>query len=101
MYDWRYIFGNDKNKFDYGNYLQGILGYTFNFDIEGINHKSITMKRYLNFKGSYGVETVDELSMSDFNTAKDFRKELNRLVKEYSIAGISVYISSRCTKDWK
>ncbi len=59
------------------------------------------MKRYLNFKSSYGVETVDELSMSDFDSSKDFRKELNRLANEYRIAGISVYVSRRCTKDWK
>ena len=59
------------------------------------------MKRYFNFKSNYGVETVDELSREDFNTVKEFRKELSRLAGEYRLAGIPVYISSRCTKEWK
>lgn len=49
------------------------------------------MIRYLNFRGSYGVETVDQLSRSDFPSYKDFRKELTRLIQEYRLAGMNVY----------
>ncbi len=59
------------------------------------------MTRYLNVKSSWGVETVDQLETTDFPTWKEFRKELNRLVSEYHIAGIGVYVSSRCTKEWR
>lgn len=55
---------------------------------------------YLNFKGSYGIETVDELNRKDFATYKEFRVELSRLVSEYRMAGMDVYTSQRCTKDW-
>jgi len=58
-------------------------------------------KRYFNIKTAQGVETVDELSEKDFSTFKEFRTELNRLVKEYRIAGMGVYTSSRCTKEWR
>jgi len=57
--------------------------------------------RYLNTRNSYGVETVDQLDPNDFNTYKEFKEELKRLVKEYNMAGIGVYISQRCTKEWK
>ena len=58
------------------------------------------MKKYLNMQTNYGVETVDELSSEDFETKKAFRAELNRLVSEYHMAGMPVYTSSRCAKDW-
>jgi hypothetical protein len=57
--------------------------------------------RYLNYKSSYGVETVDCLDYKDFIYYKDFRKELIRLLNEYRLAGMDVYISQRSTKDWK
>ena len=57
---------------------------------------------YLNIKTSlWGTETIDELSQSDFNSYKEFRAELFRLKSEYHLAGIPVYSSSRCTKEWK
>ena len=56
---------------------------------------------YFNLKTNYGVETVDELSQSDFNSYREFRKELNRLISEYHMAGMAVYSSQRCTNDWK
>ena len=59
------------------------------------------MTKYLNMRSNYGVETVDELSTEDFETKKAFRAEINRLVSEYHLAGMGVYISVRCTKDWK
>lgn len=57
--------------------------------------------KYLNIHSVYGVETIDELNPKDFETRKEFRKELNRLVSEYHLAGVGVYVSSRCTKEWK
>lgn len=56
--------------------------------------------KYLNIKTIYGVETVDELNPKDFETFKEFRAELKRLVKEYHIANMDVYISQRCCKEW-
>lgn len=58
------------------------------------------MKRYINFKSSYGVETVDELSLADFDNYKAFRKELSRLVSEYRMSGMDVYTSQRADKTW-
>lgn len=59
------------------------------------------MKRYLNMKTCYGVETVDELSISDFENNKAFRAELRRLCVEYRDCGMNVYFSQRCDKTWK
>lgn len=59
------------------------------------------MKKYFNIKSVYGVETIDEIDSSDFTTLKDFRKEVKRLHREYNLTPMSVYISSRCTKEWK
>lgn len=56
---------------------------------------------FLNWKGPQGRETVDELSDSDFATWKEFRGEVRRLCGEYSLAGMSVYPSSRCCANWK
>ena len=56
--------------------------------------------RYLNMKSSYGVETIDQLDPKEFVNRKEFIKELNRLVYEYRLAGMNVYISSRACKEW-
>lgn len=58
------------------------------------------MKRYLNMRTAYGVETVEELDSKDFKTLKEFRIELKRLVSEYIFAGMNVYTSQRCTNAW-
>ena len=57
--------------------------------------------RYFNLNTIYGVETIDEISPKDFESYKEFKKELNRLIKEYRIAGINIYVSQRCTNEWK
>lgn len=59
------------------------------------------MIRYFNIRTNQGIETVDELNRSDFESRKDFVKELRRLKGEYNIAGMAVYTSQRCTNDWK
>ena len=56
---------------------------------------------YFNMRGNYGVETVDEISRADFNTYKEYRKELNSMLSNYRLCGMPVYTSQRCTKDWK
>lgn len=59
------------------------------------------MKTYFNLKTNFGTETVDELSSSDFNNLKEFRAEKRRLLNEYHLAGMAVYLSQRCTKEWR
>ena len=59
---------------------------------------------YLNIKTSEGVETIDELNEKDFNTCKEYRTELKRLLNEYRTASnwhAGIYTSQRCTNDWK
>lgn len=56
---------------------------------------------YFNMRGSYGVETVDQICTSDFETRKEFRKELKSMLSNYHLAGMNVYLSQRCTNDWK
>lgn len=58
------------------------------------------MTKYFNMKTSYGVETVDELSLSDFTSFKEFKIEVRRLLSEYTLCGMNVYISQRCDKTW-
>ena len=50
---------------------------------------------------SQGVETVDEFTREENQSPKEFRLYVNQMVKEYQIAGMNVYKSSRCTNDWK
>lgn len=56
---------------------------------------------YLNWKGPQGRETVDELDRKDYESNKAFRAELYRLIREYGMAGMSVYSSSRMCANWK
>ena len=56
---------------------------------------------YFNMKTPYGVETVDELDRKNFASFREFRAEARRLVSEYHLAGMNVYRSQRCTKEWK
>lgn len=57
--------------------------------------------KYFNIRTAYGVETVDEINRSDFKSYSDYKNELRRLLSEYRLAGMDVYLSQRCTKDWK
>ena len=56
---------------------------------------------YLNMKGNYGVETVDEFTREETQTSKEFRIYVSKMVSEYHLAGMGVYKSSRCTNEWK
>ena len=57
--------------------------------------------KYFNYKTGYGVETVDQIDQKDFIWYKEYRQELRRLLGEYRLAGMNVYISSRSSKDWR
>ena len=59
------------------------------------------MKRYLNLKTNYGVETIDELNSNDFETLKAFRLELKKMVSEYHSGSMYVYTSQKADKSWK
>ena len=56
---------------------------------------------YINMKGSCGVETIDEVNSEEFPDRKEYRKEVRSMITNYNQCGMSVYTSSRCTKEWK
>lgn len=59
---------------------------------------------YLNIKTSEGTETVGELNEKYFNSYKEYRTELKRLINEYKLASnyyAGIYTSQRCTNEWK
>jgi hypothetical protein len=58
------------------------------------------MKTYFNIKTSQRTETVDELIITDFVTHKDYKNEVKRLINEYNICGMNVYISQKPCKEW-
>lgn len=57
---------------------------------------------FLNFRGSYGIETVDSFTPGENapENHKEFRAYVSKMVSEYHLAGMPVYRSSRCTKEW-
>lgn len=57
---------------------------------------------YINVRISRGRETVDSVDPSPeyWPTARAMRKEAVRLVAEYRLAGMAVYMSSRACKGW-
>lgn len=59
------------------------------------------MTIYLNMRGPYGIETVDEFTKTPDQTTKSFMKEVYEAIRDYHLAGMNVYTSSRPTKDWK
>jgi hypothetical protein len=58
---------------------------------------------FLNFRGSFGVETVDSFTpgIDSPTNPKEFRAYVSKMVSEYHLAGMPVYRSSRCTNEWK
>lgn len=56
---------------------------------------------YLNIKTSEGVETVDEFTREEGQSPKEFRQYVLKMEREYQIAGMNVYKSTRSTKEWK
>lgn len=56
--------------------------------------------KYFNLKSVQGVETVDHLDPKEFKNFKEFKKELYRLLREYQLCGMNVYISQRACKEY-
>lgn len=58
------------------------------------------MRKFINIKSNYGIETIDEFQTNN----KQERTEFQRCFKEYKIAysgtDIHVYASQRSAKDW-
>ena len=57
--------------------------------------------KYFNFRSSYGVETVDQIDRKEFNTYKEYKAELKNMLTGYRDSGMNVYLSQKCTNDWK
>ncbi len=56
--------------------------------------------KYFNIKTNHGVETVDSLNPKDFKTYFAFRLEIKRILKEYHLCNMNVYVSQRCCKGY-
>ena len=62
------------------------------------------MTTYLNLKTPEGVETIDEISQSDYNSFREFRTARRQLKTEYQSSHnyySGIYYSQRCTRDWQ
>lgn len=57
--------------------------------------------KYFNLKSVYGVETVDQINRKDFGSYKEYKAELKNMLSGYMAAGMVVYLSQRCTNDWR
>ena len=56
---------------------------------------------YLNLKTHHGVETIDEIRLSDFESRKAMRVYTYKLIQSYHLSGMRVYKSQRCDSTWK
>lgn len=56
---------------------------------------------YINYRGPYGVETIDEVRAENFPTYRAFRREVQRILGEYSMIMPNVYTSPRSTREWR
>lgn len=56
---------------------------------------------YFNMKTNFGVETVDQCISSEHESNKDYKAEIKNMLSNYHLARMNVYLSSRCTNDWK
>jgi hypothetical protein len=59
------------------------------------------MSIYLNMRTKQGVETIDEFNRDANQSPKEFRQYVQKMITEYHLAGMNVYRSIRCTKEWK
>lgn len=61
--------------------------------------------KYFNIKTNNGIETIDSVDRNDYRNFNEYKKAVNALLKEYRTDykrhGIHVYISQKCTNDWK
>jgi len=62
------------------------------------------MKKYINCKyENQPTETIDELDSSEFESMKEFKKELRFLFENTRVSQpqLKIWISSRPTNEWK
>lgn len=59
------------------------------------------MTRYINTKTHHGVETIEEYALSEFPNRRAMTAELRRIVSEYRLSGMDVYVSQRADKTWR
>ena len=59
------------------------------------------MKIFLNMKSSQGRETVDEFERAPQQPMREYLAYVREMVREYHMAGMDVYRSSRCCANWK
>ena len=55
---------------------------------------------YLNAKTSQGTETIDQIDRKDFETFREYKKEIRNLIENYRLIGLNVYKSQRPCKNW-
>lgn len=61
------------------------------------------MIRYINVVTGFGIETIDEIDSTKYNSFKEFRKYLKDQIKDYLSSGCyyQVYSSQRATKEYR
>jgi hypothetical protein len=59
------------------------------------------MKKYLNIKTQYGVETWETVNREDFNSYREFTNEIKNIKQNYSLMGYNLYTSQREAKQTK
>lgn len=57
------------------------------------------MKKYINIKTQYGVETWDMVDSDEFESIKEYKVEIRNLINNYKLAGFNVYCSQRPSKN--
>lgn len=55
---------------------------------------------YFNTITQQGKETIDSLERLDFETTKEYKKEVNNILLNYALMGMLVYTSKRKCKDY-
>ena len=55
---------------------------------------------YLNTITAQGKETVDQIDRKDFETFKEYKKEVSSLLFNYTMSGMRVYTSQKKCKNW-
>lgn len=57
--------------------------------------------KYFNVKRTWGVETIDDIDINDFKTRRAHLEEIRNRLECYRSIGENVYLSTRCTKEWR
>ena len=57
--------------------------------------------KYVNMRGPWGVETIDEIREDEHADFKAYKAEIRNVIRSYREAGANVYISQRSTNSWK